>query len=116
MLIENYLLPLALLILFLLLTLLYFIGKYKKRLDKQKVIISEQKEKIKWLRQVFAENEQQFTQKEHDLEKKILHLTNSLQTLEEKAKHGTKNQVVSKLEALESKRDKLLKRANLSLE
>lgn len=108
--------PLILLTLFIVLVLVYFVNKYKKAVAKNKLLIDEQKEKIKWLRQVFAENEHKFTQTEHDLEKKILLLNATIQSLEEQAKNGTKNQVVAKLEALQSKREKLLQRANINLD
>ncbi|CAA6820038.1 MAG: Unknown protein [uncultured Sulfurovum sp.] len=108
--------PLILLTLFIFLVLVYFVNKYKKSMDKKELIINEQKEKIKWLRQVFAENEHKFTQTEHDLEKKVLLLNSTIQSLEEQAKNGTKNQVVAKLEALQSKREKLLQRANINLD
>ncbi|CAA6805153.1 MAG: Unknown protein [uncultured Sulfurovum sp.] len=112
---ETYHQPLALLILFIFLVLIYFVNKYKKSLHKKQLILDEQEEKIKWLRQVFAENEHRFTQTEHELEKKILLLNNNIQSLEEQAKNGTKNQVVAKLEALQHKRTKMLQRANISL-
>ncbi|CAA6808015.1 MAG: Unknown protein [uncultured Sulfurovum sp.] len=108
--------PLVLLTLFILVVLIYFVNKYKKSMDKKQLIINEQKEKIKWLRQVFAENEHRFKQTEHELEKQILLLNNNIQSLEEQAKNGTKNQVVAKLEVLQSKREKLLQRANIHLD
>lgn len=113
---ETYLLPLGLLVVFILLVLIYFVSRYKKAIKKKQLIITEQEEKIKWLRQVFAENEHRFTQTEHELEKKILLLNGTIQSLEEQAKNGTKNQVVAKLEVLQSKREKLLQRANISLD
>jgi len=113
---PDYLLPSSLLALFVLLILISLIIKYKKSLTKQKSIISEQKEKIKWLRQVFSENEHRFAQKEHDFEKRIVQLKSTIESLEEKAKSGTKNQVVAKLEALQSKRERLLQRANIHLD
>lgn len=113
---NEYHQPIILIALFMFIVLLYFVTKYKKSIKKQQTIINEQKEKIKWLRQTFAENEQRFTKTEHELEKKILQLNNNIQNLEEQAKNGTKNQVVSKLEALQNKREKLLQRANLTLD
>ena len=115
MIIDTYLPHLGLLALFILLILIYFVVKYKKTITKKETRIQEQEEKIQWLRQVFAENEYKFTQNEHALEKKILLLNSNIQSLEETAKNGTKNQVVSKLEALQSKREKLLQRANIRL-
>lgn len=107
--IEVYLLPIILLVVLLLSLLFYLLLKYRKT-------IQAQEEKIAWLREVFAKNEHRFTQKEHKLEKKILSLNEKLNILEKQQKDGTKNQVVNTIEALQSKREKQLKRANITLE
>ena len=113
---ETYLQVLAGLALFALLELIYFVLKYKKTIKQQELTINEQKEKLESLRKTLAENELQSIQTAHEVEKKMLLLNNSIESLNEKAKSGTKNQVVSKIEALQSTRERLLKRVNIGLD
>jgi hypothetical protein len=56
------------------------------------------------LRQIHAEHEQTHLQKEKTLENEILKLTHANENLELRLKEGTKNQVVSKIEELQNKR------------
>jgi len=111
---ENikYLLPVALLIIVVLLVVLW---RYKKELESKTLILEEKEEKIKYLRQISAENEHRHNAKVHEDEKTILALQHSIETLETKAKEGTKNQVVSMIVAQQAKRAKLLERAGISL-
>jgi len=109
---ENikYLLPVALLIVVVLLVVLW---RYKKELENKTVLLEEKEEKIKYLRQIAAENDHRQSTKAHEDEKTILALQHTIETLETKAKEGTKNQVVAMIEAQQAKRAKLLERASM---
>jgi len=111
---ENirYLLPVTLLIV---LVLAYLLWQYKKELESKTALLEEKEEKIKYLRQIAAENDHRQSTKAHEDEKTILALQHSIETLETKAKEGTKNQVVSMIEAQQTKRAKLLERAGIRL-
>lgn len=95
--------------------ILYLYQRAKKAASKLQVLLNEKDEKIKWLRQIGAENDHKYTKKAHDAEKTILELTHKVSDLEARAKEGTKNQVVSKIEAQQSKREKAIKRAGLKI-
>ncbi len=69
-----------------------------------KIILAEKDEKITVLHQIHAEQEQNHLLKEKELEKEILKLNHANENLELKLKEGTKNQVVSKIEELQAKR------------
>jgi len=85
--------------------LLFAIAMVQMRKSSQdKVILAEKEEKITWLRQIHAEQEQAHLQKEKTLENEILKLTHANENLELRLKEGTKNQVVSKIEELQNKR------------
>ncbi|SFV58444.1 hypothetical protein MNB_SV-10-970 [hydrothermal vent metagenome] len=101
----------ALIILF----LTYLVISYKNRIKHQNTLLEEKDEKIKWFREVSAKNEYNRTQKEHELEKQIVELNHTIEILEKKAKEGTKNQVVAKLEAQQNKRARLLERAGMTV-
>ena len=74
----------------------------------------EQEEKIKYLRQISAENDHRHITATHESEKEILELKHAIEGLETKIKEGTKNQVVSMLEAQKNKRAKVLNKAGIS--
>ena len=112
-LIQMYLLPASLVLLFIFLLLVYTILKQRSILKNTKKILVEHEEKIKYLRQTYAEYEYKQTQKEYANEKKVLELEHTIEHLEDKIKDGTKNQVVAKLEAYKSKREQQLKHINL---
>jgi len=97
----------------LLLVLLYLVFRYKKELNNARLLLEEKEEKIKWFRQIDAENERKRVALSHSVELEIQALNHTIEALEKEAKEGTKNQVIAKLEALQSKREKLLKRAGL---
>jgi len=111
----GYLFPLLTILILVLLFLLYLVGRYKKELKSKNELITQKEEKIKWLRQISAENEHKRVTKEHEVEKKIMELNHTIQTLEEKAKEGMKNQLVAKIEAQQSKRARQLERAGLNV-
>ncbi|NKQ41069.1 MAG: hypothetical protein HF962_05820 [Sulfurovum sp.] len=95
---------------------LFYINKRQKRqLTEASTLITEKDEKITWLRQINAKNEQEKISKEHKAEKRIIELTHTIETLEEKSRDGTKNQVVAKIEALQSKRARQMKLADLEV-
>ena len=83
---------------------------------KQRELLKEKEEKIAWLRKVMAQNEHAKTKLEHENEKKIMELTHTIEMLERKAKEGTKNQVVAKIEEQQQKRARMLERAGLTVE
>jgi len=75
-----------------------------KKSSKDKELLKEKEEKIAWLRQIHAENEFRCQENIKELEKEIMKLSHTIESLELKLKEGTKNQVVEKIEALQSKR------------
>ena len=89
---------------FLFLLLLAIVLVQIRKGTQDKALLSEKEEKITWLRQIHAEHEQSHLYKEKELEKEILRLTHANENLELRLKEGTKNQVVSKIEELQSKR------------
>ncbi len=98
-------------------TTIIFFGLWrhcKGQLNEKRELLGEKEEKIAWLRKVMAQNEHAKTKLEHETEKRIMELTHTIETLERKAKEGTKNQVVAKIEAQQQKREKALSRAGLS--
>lgn len=95
---------------FILLLLLYLSIRYKKQIYRQNTLLAEKDEKIQWLRQIHAESEHRNMIKMQEMEKQIMNLNHQLETLEQKAKEGTKNQVVAKIEELQNKRDTMLER------
>jgi len=86
------------------------------KLNEKRELLGEKEEKIVWLRKVMAQNEHAKTKLEHENEKKIMELTHTIEMLERKAKEGTKNQVVAKIEEQQQKRARMLERAGLSVE
>jgi len=93
---------------------------YLWQYTKKKVVLleeqlEEKEEKINWLRQRAIVSEQKQVEKEHENEKEILRLQHTIDALEAKAKEGTKNQVVAKIESQQATRERLLERAGLRL-
>ena len=88
----------------------------KGQLNEKRKLLGEKEEKIAWLRKVMAQNEHAKTKLEHENEKKILELQHTIEMLERKAKEGTKNQVVAKIEEQQRKRARMLERVGLSVE
>jgi len=99
--------------LFLVWVLIVILLMRKRTQDKK--LLAEKEEKIVWQRQINAQNEHRHIQKEQEMEKEILKLTHTIETLELELKEGTKNQVVNKIEALQSKRQTAQSRLNRSL-
>ena len=110
---KMYIVSIGLITLFVMLVLIVSFLRQKKILNHKNELIIAHEEKIKFLRQINAENEYKHTQKEHANEKTFLELQHTITTLEEKINDGTKNQVVAKLEACKNKREQQLKRVNL---
>ena len=110
---DNYILYIAAFMLLVILLLLMLVFTYKKELRQRKKRITHYKEKVKYLRQITAENEHRHSNFTHETEKTIMHLDHTIEALELKVKEGTKNQVVSMLETQKNKRAKQLERAGL---
>lgn len=98
----------------LLLVLLYLVLKYKKELNQTRKHLGEKEEKIALFQQKDTESEQKKVALSHKVELKIQAFQHTIEKLKKDAKEGTKNQVIAKLEAQQSKREKLLKRSGLS--
>ncbi len=113
--IEIYLLPVSVMVFVLLLFVGYLLWQSKKELESKNILIEKQEEKINWLREIAAENEHRHTNKDHETQKKIMELEHTVEILYTQAKEGTKNQVVSKIEALQAKRARALERTDLAL-
>jgi len=92
------------------LTLIWVALKYHSDVVKLKEELATKEEKIDWLKQIFAQNEQKQVEKEHESEKAIIELNNKIKELESRAKESSKNQVVAMIEAQRTKRDKILDR------
>ena len=75
-----------------------------RRGSEDKKLLQEKDEKITWLRQVHAENEHRKNKQIQELEKEIMTQRHAIDQLEMKLQEGTKNQVVSKIEALQNER------------
>ncbi|RLA71473.1 MAG: hypothetical protein DRG09_00065 [Epsilonproteobacteria bacterium] len=110
---KIYIVSMGLVTLFVLLVLIVSFLRQGKILKQNNALIIEQEEKIKFLREINAENEYKYTQEKHENEKIFLEFQHTVTTLEEKINDGTKNQVVAKLEACKNKREQQLKRVNL---
>lgn len=95
------------------LLLLFVLLRYKKTLHTLRSSIKEKDEKIKYLRQTHAEYEYNKIEGDHRHEKEIIALNHTIEQLELKLSQGTKNQVVTKIEALQAQRDKQRKYAGL---
>jgi biopolymer transport protein ExbB/TolQ len=89
---------------FFLLVVIVIIFILIKKRSKTAQLLEEKDEKIKWLRQISAQNDHRHAQKEQEMEKEIMKLTHTIENLELKLKEGTKNQVIAKIEELQSKR------------
>ncbi len=103
---SEYLLSFGLVAILLILALLYLVFKYKKS-------IKAKDEKIQSLRIMNAQNEKRYESKVQEAQNKILELTHIINRLETNANEGTKNQVVSKIEAQQNRRARELKRVGL---
>lgn len=104
----------ALAIILVILLLTYLMLKYKKALKTLKAQIIEKDEKIKTLRQYAYEHELKRKDREHEVEKTVLALEHTIEGLKTKEKEGLKSQVVLKIEAAQNRRERELKRVNLS--
>lgn len=111
---QNTIYILASIMLLVVIFLLYLLIKYKKEIKNKNNLIIQHEEKIKYLRQISAENEHRKTAIEHETEKEIIALKHKIEGLEIKMKEGTKNQVVAMIEAQRNKRARALKTAELS--
>jgi len=89
---------------FLFLLLAGIIAVLMTKRSKDGKLLQEKEEKIVWLTRSNAENEQRHIQREQELEKEILKQAHTIETLELRLKEGTKNQVVSKIEELQNRR------------
>jgi len=96
--------------LFLILVTTVFVLMRKCAQEKKR--LAEKEEKIVWQRQINAQNEHRHIQREQEMEKEILRLNHTIETLEIELKEGTKNQVVNKIEALQRKRQTAQSRIN----
>ncbi len=110
---KMYIVSIGLVTLFVMLVLIVSFLRQRKTVKYKNELIIEHEEKIKFLRQINAENEYKQTQKEYANEKTFLEFQHTVTTLKEKINDGTKNQVVAKLEAWKNKREQQLKRVNL---
>jgi predicted RNase H-like nuclease (RuvC/YqgF family) len=84
--------------------------KYQNDVSRLKKELEEKEEKIQWLKQLEAQNEQKRVQNEHEREKEILELNSKIKELESKAKESSKNQVVAMIESQRDRRDKIIDR------
>jgi predicted Holliday junction resolvase-like endonuclease len=90
--------------------LIWMVVKYQNDVSRLKKELEEKEEKIQWLKQLEAQNEQKRVQNEHEREKEILELNSKIKELESKAKESSKNQVVAMIESQRDRRDKIIDR------
>jgi len=90
--------------------LIWMVVKYQNDVNRLKKELEEKEEKIQWLKQLEAQNEQKRVQNEHEREKEILELNSKIKELESKAKESSKNQVVAMIESQRDRRDKIIDR------
>jgi predicted Holliday junction resolvase-like endonuclease len=90
--------------------LIWMVVKYQSDVSRLKKELEEKEEKIQWLKQLEAQNEQKRVQNEHEREKEILELNSKIKELESKAKESSKNQVVAMIETQRDRRDKIIDR------
>jgi len=95
------------------LILFFMLLSGKQKIKQLQETLEEKEEKITWLRRIGAENEHRRTTKIQELEKQIVENNHTIDKLEQKLREGTKNQVVSKLEALQRKREQALSEAGV---
>jgi hypothetical protein len=89
---------------FLFLLLAGIIAVLMTKRSKDRKLLQEKEEKIVWLMQNNTESEQRHLQREQEMEKEILKQAHTIENLELRLKEGTKNQVVSKIEELQNRR------------
>lgn len=102
---SEYALAIILIIFILILSLLFFVIRYKKSLKLKDEVLKDKDEKIKSLRQYAYEMEQKKVKREHEIEKEILELNHTIKALETQQKEGLKNQVVVMIDEYAKKRD-----------
>jgi len=90
--------------------LIWMVVKYQNDANRLKKELEEKEEKIQWLKQIEAQNEQKRVQNEHERDKEILELNSKIKELESKAKESSKNQVVAMIESQRDRRDKIIDR------
>jgi len=90
--------------------LIWMVVKYQNDVNRLKKELEEKEEKIQWLKQIEAQNEQKRVQNEHERDKEILELNSKIKELESKAKESSKNQVVAMIESQRDRRDKIIDR------
>ena len=93
-------------------TLFYWLFRYKKSLKVKNEMFEEQKKILNQLQELLKEKKLEMLARGHEVEKNILELNYKIKTLEAKEKQGLKSEVVSKIEALQSLREKRLERLN----
>jgi len=93
--------------------LLYWSLHYKNRVKQSEILLIEQQNEIESLQKVNHENELSRLKKELEVEKKVLELQHTLETVKEKEKKGLKNQVVRKIEEYQNRRNQRLTRLNI---
>ncbi len=102
---TNIIIAFLIILVIILVIIIIFNNKKIKELNKT---IKERDEKIQWLRKVFVQKENTLNKNIKNLEDQISNLNHTIDLLEQKLKEGTKNQVVTKLESLQRKREEIL--------
>jgi hypothetical protein len=102
----SYIASSALFIVLLISFLLYWSLHYKKSSKNFKEALTVKTEAFKTMQGRMQKSEVSNIKMEHELEKKILELTQTISGLEKKLKEGLKSQVVSKIEEYQMKRIK----------
>ncbi len=105
---SVYLMGLGIVSVLLVVAWVYLFLKYKKAMK-------EKDEKIESLHQLNTKNQTHYENKIQEEKSKILELTHTIERLETQAREGTKNQVISKIEAQQKKRARELRRAGLEV-
>jgi len=111
---EDYASAIILLIIITIGLLFYLTIHYKKTIKKRDDLLTEKDDKIKSLRQYSYEMELKRVDREHEVEKEILKLHQTIKELETKQKEGLKSQVINMIESYEKKRAQQLDRAGIN--
>lgn len=109
----SYISASALFIVLLISFLLYWTLRYKKEVKKLKEELMVANEVLRTMQGRMQKSEVTNIQNEHEFEKKILELKQTVQSLENNLKEGLKSQVVTKVEEYQKKRTKQMDRLDI---
>lgn len=111
----SYISASALFLVLLIAFLLYWTFRYKKEVKNLSEELKVRDEALKTLQGRMQKSEVTAMQNEHALEKNIIELNQTIKNLENSLKEGLKSQVITKIEAYQTKRTKQMDRLNIKV-